>query len=252
MDYPNNNKGSAGVDDGIERNDNARYRALISRNGLGSAESYVFADPAPSGRQFLDEIGAVDAAQWALVALLPTGGMEEVRLDEPFDLRERGVERLVAFQTDRLYRAILQDRELLWGQPSIMGAELYDLARLAEGEALFLDVRGGTDRLIERNESVDLTDPGVERFVAGPAHAPGSFVIVINYGGLEERVRVHPSQRVSEVIAAVRPRFGNPAGDLVLFDPATGRTLESRHTIGQEGVRPGAHLQLRPPVVRGG
>ena len=54
------------------------------------------------------------------------------------------------------------------GKTIINGAILYELAKIGQGEAVFLEVRGGQDRLIEPEEQVDLTAPGVERFIVGP------------------------------------------------------------------------------------
>ncbi|MGE3918887.1 MAG: multiubiquitin domain-containing protein, partial [Hyphomicrobiaceae bacterium] len=81
------------------------------------------------------------------------------------DLRERGAERFIAFLTDRDFKLTLNDDELRWGKPVISGAVLYGLAKPSEGEAVFLEVPGGEDRLIEHGELIDLSEPGIERFI---------------------------------------------------------------------------------------
>ncbi len=53
---------------------------------------------------------------------------------------------------------------------------LYGLAKPGDGEAVFLDVPGGEDRLIEPGELIDLTQPGVERFIT----ARLTFEIIVN------------------------------------------------------------------------
>ena len=58
-----------------------------------------------------------------------------MRLDEPFDLRERGAERFVAFLTDRDFKLTLNDDELRWGKPVISGTVLYGLAKPATAKA---------------------------------------------------------------------------------------------------------------------
>ena len=88
-----------------------------------------------------------------------------MRLNEPFDLREHGAERFIAFLTDRDFKLTLNDDELRWGKPVISGTVLYGLAKPGEGEGVFLEVPGGEDRLIEHGELIDLTEPGIERFI---------------------------------------------------------------------------------------
>lgn len=56
-----------------------------------------------------------------------------MRLNEPFDLREHGAERFVAFLTDRDFKLTLKDDELRWGKPIISGTVLYGLANPSEG-----------------------------------------------------------------------------------------------------------------------
>jgi len=90
------------------------------------------------------------------------------------------------------------------------------------------------------------------RSASCPPHPPAGFDIAVSYNGIVRTVRVTPGETIAALIETVRPQFGNPGGDLVLVDAATGRVLEPTHTIAQEGVQPGAHLQLRPRTVQGG
>jgi hypothetical protein len=46
--------------------------------------------------------------------------------------------------------------------------QLYELAQPNESQAVFLDVPGGTDQLVEPDDLFDLTQPGVERFITAP------------------------------------------------------------------------------------
>ena len=253
MDYEKNEIGAGGAtpDDGVEVSRTAEYRLLYGVEGL-EFRPLALPDPVPIGRQILERAGIRDVEQYALIALLPGGAMEDIRLDEPYDLRGRGTERVISFRTDTLYRGFLLGRDMLWGRKEIRGEELYALANLADGEALYIDVPGGTDIAVARDRSVDLSKPGVERFIAGPAHVPAGFDIAVSYNGIVRTVRVQPAETISAVIETVRPQFGNPGGDLVLVDTSTGRVLEPAHSIAQEGVQPGAHLQLRPRTVQGG
>lgn len=151
------------------------YRFRFAQGDL-DFQSRQVSDPVPLGRQLL-EAGALDPRDgYSLFAILPSGDFEDVRLNEPFDLRERGVERFVAFLTDRDFKLTVNDDELRWGKPAISGTLLYDLANPGEGEGVFLEVRGGEDRLIERGELIDLTQPGIEHFIT----ACLTFEIIVN------------------------------------------------------------------------
>lgn len=151
------------------------YRFLLAQGDL-NFQSRVVSDPVPLGRQLLEAAALDPRDGYSLVAILPSGDFEDVRLNEPFDLRERGAERFIAFRTDRDFKLTLNDHELLWGKPVISGTVLYGLAKPGEGEAVFLKVGGGEDRLIEPGELIDLTQPGIERFIT----APKTFEIIVN------------------------------------------------------------------------
>lgn len=151
------------------------YRFLLAQGDL-NFQSRQVSDPVPLGRQLL-EAAALDPREgYSLVAILPLGDFEDVRLDEPFDLRERGAERFVAFLTDRDFKLTLNDDELRWGKPVISGTVLYGLAKPGDGEGVFLEVPGGENRLIEPGELIDLTQPGIERFTT----ARKTFEIIVN------------------------------------------------------------------------
>lgn len=154
------------------------YRFLLAQGDL-NFQSRQVSDPVPLGRELL-EAGALDPRDgYSLFAILPSGDFEDVRLNEPFDLRERGAERFVAFRADRDFKLTLNDDELRWGKPVISGAVLYGLATAGEGKAVFLEVRGGEDRLIEHGELIDLAEPGIERFITAPK-PPTTYEIIVN------------------------------------------------------------------------
>ncbi len=151
------------------------YRFLLADGDLNFQRRQV-SDPVPVGRQLLEAAGLDPRQGYSLFAILSSGDFEDVRLNEPFDLRERGAERFIAFQSDRDFKLTLNDDELRWGKPVISGAVLYGLAKRDDGEAIFLEIPGGEDRLIEGSELIDLTGAGIERFIT----APMTFEIIIN------------------------------------------------------------------------
>lgn len=183
------------------------YGILVARENLDFRAVQV-TDPVPLGRQILASAGIDARGDYSLFAILPSGDFEDVRLDEPFDLRGRGAERFVAFRTDRDFKLTLNERQLAWGKPAISGIILYSLANVGKDEAVFLEVRGGTDRLVEPSELVDLTAPEIERFITG-ARPIRTFEVVVN-----GRPRTVNHERVTfeQVVQIAFP--GTPASNL--------------------------------------
>ena len=56
---------------------------------------------------------------------------------------------------------------------------MYDLAEAPPEEAIFLEVRGGEDILIEPDDRINLDNPGIERFITALKPQKG-YVIVVN------------------------------------------------------------------------
>ncbi|SFL69427.1 Multiubiquitin [Desulfomicrobium norvegicum] len=154
------------------------YRFLLAQGDLNFLTQQV-SDPVPLGRQLLEAAGLNPQDGYSLFGILPSGDFEDVRLNEPFDLREHGTERFVAFLTDRDFKLTLNGNDLRWGKPAISGNILYSLAK-ADGElGIFLEVPDGEQRPIEPHELVDLTGLGIERFVTAPK-LPLKFEIIVN------------------------------------------------------------------------
>lgn len=135
-------------------------------------------DPVPLGRQILSKANHTPPDAFSLYAVLDSGDFEDVRLDEMFDLRAKGTERFIAFTGDKVFRLFANDREVKWGPETVSEATLRFLTGAKAGEAVYLEVRGGTDRLIKSGDSVDLTQDGVERFIT--AKAPKTYHFFVN------------------------------------------------------------------------
>ena len=104
--------------------------------------------------------------------------------------------RFVAFQTDRDFKFTVQGRQEEWGKPALPGSVLYELAQPGAGEAVFLEVRGGEDVLVELTDVVDLTAPGVERFITA---AKPKFEIAVN----GHEVQVDERRQTFEQLVAI-------------------------------------------------
>jgi hypothetical protein len=125
----------------------------------------------PTGTQILEAAGLAPAGDHALFAILANGDFEDVRLAETYDLRARGAERFIAFRADRLFRFTLDNRQIAWGEPTITGAVLLRLGGVPDQTYdVYQEIRGQHDMLIRPDDRVDLTRPGVERFVTVIRH----------------------------------------------------------------------------------
>lgn len=182
-----------------------KYRFLLARGDLDFKHEEI-ADPVPLGFQLLEAAGLDRRDDWCLTALMPSGDIDDVHLDEPFDLRGRGAERFIAFESDRLYKLTLDGREIDWGKPAISGRILYRLAEVGNGLALFLEVRDGTDKLIEPHDLIDLSQRGIEHVITAARPVP-TFTIIVN-----ARPRVVTGARVTfeEIVQIAFPNGQAP------------------------------------------
>ena len=183
----------------------SRYRFRFAQDNLNFRDLDVI-DPVPLGRQILAAADLDAGDGFSLFAILATGDFEDVRMDEPFDLRDRGAERFVAFQTDRIFKLTLKGHELEWGKPALVGSYLYDLAKVGKDEAVYLEVRGGTDKLIDPGDIIDLTVPGIEIFIVGPKPVK-NYEITVN---ARDRILDHQLVTFEEVVRIVFPGVSDP------------------------------------------
>lgn len=143
------------------------YRVSFTLDSV-DYQPMILNDPVPLGRQILKAAGIKDVDGHSLFVITAEGDFEDVRADEEVDLRDRAAHRFIAFSTNPLYPAKLNDSRIVWGRPSIPEAALRSLAGIGKDDAVFVEVRGGRDKLIEPATEADLTDPGVERFITAP------------------------------------------------------------------------------------
>lgn len=140
------------------------YCVLIG-DMLSNFRPITVADSVVTGRSLLDLAALHPHEDHALFAQLTDGLLEEIRLEETIDLRV-GVERFLAFRSDRIYRFMLDGREFHWGGRFLSGATVLSLAK-ADPDSFGLWMKGaeGTERPIGLKELVDLDLPGIEVFV---------------------------------------------------------------------------------------
>lgn len=167
------------------------YRIVVLDDQLNERHLDL-TDPVPTARQILQAAAVRSVDDYSVYAILPLGEFEDLRLDETFDLRGRGAERFVVFETDRVFKFTIDGRQMEWGKPNISGKILKSLATVsADTHDVYLEVRGGQDRLIEIDGLIDLTVPGIERFITVTKPAL-TFEIIVN-----SRQHVVPTKQVT-------------------------------------------------------
>ncbi|KQT49001.1 hypothetical protein ASG43_09220 [Aureimonas sp. Leaf454] len=144
------------------------------------------------GRQLIAAAGLRPVEEYVTFAVLPDGSLEEIRLDESYDLRGKGAEKVVVLRADATYRIFIDGREFSWRRLAT-GAVLKRLAGVDVGaNDIFLEVRGkGDDVLVADGEIIDLSTNGVERFYTA-AKVEQTFEIVVN-----SRLRIVPEAAVT-------------------------------------------------------
>ena len=166
--------------------------------------------PKPTGLQLLEAAGRCPPEQYILLAVLPNGDFEEVRLAEHVPSHGAEASRtFIALRTDRLYRFILDARQLAWGEPRLSGAILSKLLGTADqGKEIILRRADGTENIIGPNDHVHLDDLGTERLITRVR----TYVIFING---KRKTTNKASLTFDELIALA---FENPpTGDGVQF-----------------------------------
>jgi len=177
-------------------------------------------DPKPTGRQILKAAGAHPVEEFIASVLLPDGTLEDLRLDELYDLRDRGVEKVIVIRSDRSFRFLIDGKDQEWGKPMISGLALKRLVGVNPAtHDVYQEVRGGDDILIRDTDLVDLSKPGVEKFFTAIAQTtegltalPPRDVAYLEGRGLKYQIVQEGAQR-----AVILHAFPLPAGK---FDAA--------------------------------
>jgi len=156
------------------------YRVIMLDDQLNE-QNLDLTDPTPTARQILESAAVQSVDDFSVYAILPSGEFEDLRLDETFDLRGRGAERVVVFETDRVFKFTIDNRQFEWGKPHISGAVLKTLADVPwDIYDLYQEVSDGEgNSLVHSAELISLSKPGIERFLTLPKHSL-SFEIIVN------------------------------------------------------------------------
>jgi len=184
-----------------EASGNQRFSFVV--NG----DRYRTRDQIEDGRDLLQTSGFDPASDHVLIQLTRPGS-KSIGLDEDVDLGEPGREEFRAFQSDRTYNFVGDERGYEWGAASISEAELRDVMGVQPNEVLFLARENEPDREIESGTSVELSASGTERIRSERRR----FRIIVN--AREETVATDTVSYAELVALAFQPV---PTGPDVLF-----------------------------------
>lgn len=144
---------------GLKLNPTGRLRVRINGNRV------FIDDPVPTARQLLEAGELTPAEDYVLFFVLADGDLESLRLDETVDLRRRGVERFLAFRSDRIFLLQIDGDRQEWGAETITGRALLRLAgRSPKHFGVWRERVGADDERIGLTDHADLTEKGLERF----------------------------------------------------------------------------------------
>ena len=152
----------------VRRLDQNRFRVAVAKGDF-DFHGLKVDDPKPTGRQLLAEAGFRPPEEHLIFQVLDDGALEERRLDETVELREKRAERFIAFRSDRSFRVEIDERRFEWGDDSLTGLIAKQLVGADPARpGVWLERRDGPDLLIEDTDVVELTAEGVERLRTGP------------------------------------------------------------------------------------
>ncbi len=155
---------SAAVLAGRKVREHGPYRVLIGDENLDYRPT-VISDPVPTGSQVLQAAGLSPVDDFLLFQLLSNGLLESISPSETTDLRHSGVEKFLAFKSDRSFRFFINNQAQDWGGQRINGRTLKKLASVdPQKNDVYLVVIGKEDELIEDLDLFDLSRPGTEHF----------------------------------------------------------------------------------------
>lgn len=207
-----------------------RYRIQIGNDWL-EYRPVEIQDPVPTGRQILEAAEARPVEEYLVFQVLGSGLLEELRLDEITDLRERGVEHFLIFRSDRSFRFELDDRRYEWGAASVLGLVLKTLAGVEPAtHGVWLERKSEPDVLVYDTDSVELTGQGIERFRTAP-----TFFVCI-----EDTNYPWPRDSITTEEIAGLGGWDPSEGVIVVDEDQSERNLE-----------PGEIVELRPGLTFG-
>jgi hypothetical protein len=116
----------------------------------------------PTARQVLAAMGLIPHVEYVVLQWLPGGDIEELRPEEPVDMTDATIPKLIVARADRTFRLVLNDRSLEWPESEISHGALQTLGAIDSNQQIYLVRENAPDHLIAPGERVNLSAEGVE------------------------------------------------------------------------------------------
>lgn len=233
---------NAAVSGGRPVRDHGPYQILIGNEEL-QFRPVVIEDPVPTGEQILKAGDFKPADDYLLYQYLNSGMLELLNPGETTDLRSAGVEKFLAFKSDRSFRFFINDQAQDWGGTCISGLTLKKLSDVnAEHNDVYLVVVGGEDELIKDRDLFDLTRPGVEHFATAEINITVYVntvpkVVHVHYLSYWEVVRLQFPEAFSGPNSQYTVTYSRGHGDPSLKNLVDGQCLQTKQ---------GMHINVTP------
>lgn len=122
-----------------------------------------FETKTPTARKVLEKLEFIPADEHILLHVQEAGGIVEVPLDSEIQLDRNEATTVAGFRADRIFKLLLNERRLSWGEKEISIAALRTVTKTADDQQFVLELKDEADRPLEETDLVALDDPGLER-----------------------------------------------------------------------------------------
>jgi hypothetical protein len=147
-----------------------------------------------SGQGLIGALGFKPADAYVVLRYRPDGSLEEIGLEESFDLTEPPEDSFFVNEASEMANIVIDGVRLTWTQEVITGRTVKLLARQPDTELVVLLERGDKPpRIIRDDEEVQIGRPGLERFYLRP---PAEVEIRVN----NREVKIHHGWRTGAEI----------------------------------------------------
>jgi hypothetical protein len=119
-------------------------------------------DKTPQGGQLLAAGGYEPVDEYVLIKKMKPG-TRLISLDETVELSHDSLAQFFAFKSGEVFMFTVNTHGYQWGQPTIQGAEIRDIADVPHDQVILL-LRDEEPRLVMDDETVSLNPQGTEHF----------------------------------------------------------------------------------------
>lgn len=118
-----------------------------------------------TGEGVIHALGYRPAADFIVLRYRFDGALEEIGLEEPFDLTEPPSNSFFVVKASEMANLVIDGVRLTWVQTKVSGAIVRRLGRVPDDFDLVLLHRDGNSVVVLDHDTVDLSTPGVETFL---------------------------------------------------------------------------------------